>query len=300
MKSFREKSYDLQSKGFDTYVKEGKKVDVAKSWFKEETVDRWRVNRMYETVDPILESDRNASWLTVGDGRFGLDACYIMRKGSKALPTDISDTLLKESKEKGLIDEYSVENAEALSFNDESFDYVYCKDAYHHFPRPMIALYEMLRVANKGVFLMEPNDVYLPSNISAMFFRNMLSILKKKLNGKYFKFDFELSGNFVYFISRREIEKTAVAMNYRAVAFKNLNDAYYKGGEHENLSENGPIQKKTKRMIRFRNFLCSIKMLDYTLLAAVIFKKEPSKITIDRLKNDGYDVIMLPFNPYIK
>jgi SAM-dependent methyltransferase len=40
---------------------------------------------------------------------------------------------------------FQKENAEQLSFEDESFDFVLCKEAYHHFPRPMIALYEMIR-----------------------------------------------------------------------------------------------------------------------------------------------------------
>lgn len=39
---------------------------------------------------------------------------------------------------------------------DDAFDYVLCKDSYHHMPRPMIALYQMLRVARRAVVLIEP------------------------------------------------------------------------------------------------------------------------------------------------
>lgn len=53
---------------------------------------------------------------------------------------------------------YSVENAESLSFRDNEFEVAFCKEAYHHFPRPFLALYEMLRVASKAVVLAEPND----------------------------------------------------------------------------------------------------------------------------------------------
>ncbi len=60
--------------------------------------------------------------------------------------------LLGKGSELGFIGEYSAQNAESLSFASNSFDYVFCKDAMHHCPRPVIALYEMLRVARGGCF----------------------------------------------------------------------------------------------------------------------------------------------------
>ena len=65
--------------------------------------------------------------------------------------TDIAEVLLKEAKEEGYIKAYSKENAESLSFADNEFDFVFCKESYHHFPRPMIALYEILRVVKRGL-----------------------------------------------------------------------------------------------------------------------------------------------------
>ena len=54
------------------------------------------------------------------------------------LVTDISSNLLKEAKDIGYISKYKQENAESLSFQDDEFDYVFCKESYHHFPRPMM------------------------------------------------------------------------------------------------------------------------------------------------------------------
>ena len=40
---------------------------------------------------------------------------------------------------------------------------------------------------------------------------------------------FESTGNYAYHISKREIEKVALALNYQYVAFKGLNDSYFSG-----------------------------------------------------------------------
>lgn len=153
-------SYINQSEYLKKYIKGSKEEIHSKTWLDTNTVDAWRHRRMYQLLDPLLTIDPNANWVTVGDGRFGLDAQYIANAGCQVLPTDISDTLLKKAYDLGIIKKFQVENAEKLTFENESFDYVFCKESYHHFPRPTIALYEMLRIAKKGVILIEPNDVY--------------------------------------------------------------------------------------------------------------------------------------------
>jgi SAM-dependent methyltransferase len=47
--------------------------------------------------------------------------------------------------------------AEALPFNDGSFDVVFCASLLHHLPDPQDAIEEMARVARKFVVLCEPN-----------------------------------------------------------------------------------------------------------------------------------------------
>ena len=81
---------------------------------------------MYEMIAPILEQNPNNEWLTVGDGRYGKDAKYIIENGSNAIASDISEYLLKEAKEIGYIKEYQICNAESLSFKDSRFDYIFC------------------------------------------------------------------------------------------------------------------------------------------------------------------------------
>lgn len=297
-RSFQEKSYQQHSEHFNEYSPGGKKEAHAKTWFEKDTVDAWRHQRMYQVLDPILIADPGAKWLTVGDGRYGKDAKYILEKGCDALASNISDVLLKEAKDLGYISEYKKENAESLSFQDSEFDYVFCKESYHHFPRPMIALYEMLRVASKGVLLIEPNDACINNKFSEILFRNLKNIIKLLLRRKI-DIPFEESGNFIFSISRREIEKVALGLNYKIIAFKGINDRYFAGVEYEKLSEKGPLQKKVRVLINIANFLCKLGFMDYGILAAIIFKKEPSKELVQQLTKEGYDIIHLPDNPYI-
>jgi ubiquinone/menaquinone biosynthesis C-methylase UbiE len=275
----------------------GEKEAFPKTWV--DTVGAWRNQRMYKLLDPIIDTDKNAKWLTVGDGGHGKDGNYIQQKGCDVLVTDISSNLLKEAKDIGYISKYKQENAESLSFKDDEFDYVYCKQAYHHFSRPMLALYEMLRVARKGVVLIEPKDMFINERLSEVFFRSLKNIIKILLRRKEFRNFFEYQGNYVYSISRREIEKVALGLNYRTVAFKGINDAYVKGIESEKLVEKGPLQKKIKLKINYLNTLNKLKLMDYVMLGIIIFKRKPSKELLQQLVNGGYEITHLSKNPYI-
>ncbi len=298
-KSFQERSYQQHAELFEEYSSGGEKETQAKTWLEKDTVDAWLHQRMHQSLDPILKADPNAKWLTVGDGRYGNDAKYILEQGCDALASDISDTLLKEAKDIGYISKYKKENAESLSFQDSEFDYIFCKESYHHFPRPMLALYEMLRVAKKGVLLIEPNDAYINNRLSEILFRNLKHFIKGLLRRNVSRHIFEDGGNYVFNISRREIEKVALGLNYRIIAFKGINAAYYGGVEYEKLSENGPLQKRVRLRIDIADFFCKLRFLDYAVLAAIIFKQEPSEEMFQQLTKEGYEIIHLPDNPGI-
>jgi SAM-dependent methyltransferase len=56
---------------------------------------------------------------------------------------------------------YELANAEALPYATRSFDLVLCKEALHHLARPVLGLYEMLRVCRQRAVLIEPWDCAL-------------------------------------------------------------------------------------------------------------------------------------------
>ena len=290
-----QRSYFLQKFHMDEIVKEMDRMKHSQTWLRNDTVDAWRHQRMKNHIDPLLEAYTKAKWLTVGDGRYGTDANYIENKGLDVLATDISVALLKMGKKLGFIKKYKKENAERLSFKDESFDFVFCKESLHHFPRPIVALYEMLRVAKKGAILIEPNDAPsgFQSAILGIVFRKRL-----KRRGKYFN-SFEESGNYVYKISERELEKVALGLGLSNIAFKGIDDFYIKGVEYEKLSEFSLIFIKVKLALLVMEILYKLKFRQRSLLVAIIFKDNPTNNTRRKLIDRGFKIIDLPKNPYL-
>lgn len=48
--------------------------EIHESWFDEGSADFWRHRRMYEMIAPLAAAHQDSKWLTVGDGRYGLDS----------------------------------------------------------------------------------------------------------------------------------------------------------------------------------------------------------------------------------
>lgn len=300
---FNAKSYELHRQ---LYNQVGS--DTAEQWKREDTVDYWRHKRMYDTLLPLLNNYPDRKWLTIGDGKFGTDAHYLLKYTPHVLATDIAEDCLKMARECGYIPEYQIENAEHLSFPDNSFDFVLTKEAYHHFPRPAIAVYEMLRVARNAVILIEPNDpnCITPQNfdLSTGFFWFVQSIknrIKQLLNKDiyYSQGNYEPAGNFVYAISEREIEKMALGLNYDMVAFKGINDEYIEGAENELLKDKGPIYNNIQQVIDAEDEKVRKGKRVYSILTAIIFKEMPDEACIRDMEKDGYKITRLMKNPYI-
>ena len=294
-----QKSYSAQASGYGSYAKGGPRANRAKSWFENDTVDAWRHARMYAMADPLLKSFPGSSWVTVGDGRCGRDSRYLAERGVDALATDISECLLSEARQAGALPDYRVENAEALSFDDGSFDFVFCKESYHHFPRPIVALYEMIRVSRKGVILIEPNDYLVPASPLMAIAYGIKSIVKEMLRRPMVKHQFETGGNYLYSLSRREMEKVSLGLGQEVVAFQGLNDCYVDGVEFEKATVESDIFRRVRRRIRLSDTLCRLGLKAPDLLAVILFKEKPSENVLKALTDAGYGIVSLPKNPYL-
>jgi SAM-dependent methyltransferase len=282
--SFQELSYNAQKEHWIRDASTPERLKIHQGWFREDTVDFWRHERMSEAVFECLVGARSDRWLTVGDGRYGLDAIRMVRRGfSDVTASDLSDHLLQISLQAGALQKISAENAERLSFTDRSFDYVLCKESFHHFPRPMLALYEMLRVACKGIVLIEPQDAYVDMPI---------------LSGDH-KATYESDGNYVYTLSRREVEKVALGLDLPAVAFKNLYDIFDPALTDELAQESNPNFTAFRARVQDIEARCARMELKHNMLLAVIFVTMPTEQEITRFSALGWSFEKLTRNPYI-
>ncbi len=290
-----------------------KRKVIHDSWLDEETVDYWRHSKMYQTIAPVAAHNKEAKWLSIGDGRYGLDA-YRLNKifNIDIFPTDISKSMISRGKDLGFISRYGVENAEELSFHDSAFDIVFCKESFHHFPRPMIALYEMIRVSKHAVILIEPNDYHVlkhPISFAKSLVKWLLSHLFWNDRYKNYNFSlfsckpssFEKSGNFVYTLSKIELEKITHALNLKEFAWKGHNDYYTKGCEFERAEPYNKVFTQTKKNIKKMDKRCRWLPLffDYNLITAVIFKTEIDKELKKEMQSFGYKFSEIKPNPYI-
>lgn len=293
-------AYKMQHEWMTKFDTDQSREKHSQTWFDSSTVDAWRHWRMYQLLDPFLDWNATARWLTIGDGRYGTDANYIARKVPDVTATDITEALLKKANQKGFISKFKAENAENLSFEDNSIDLIYCKEALHHVPRPFIALYEMLRVARKGIILLEPAD----KKMAMPFIGKMVVMCKSFLSqlglcAAPYDHEFEGSENYLYTLSLREAEKVGISLNCKQLIYKHLNDSYAAGVENEKILDKGPLKAKITKEISRRNFLCKLRIRPYDLVFCAIFHEALPRDQVLELEQNGYSVISLPQNPHL-
>jgi SAM-dependent methyltransferase len=308
-------SYESHRAEWERQAIDGERRERFRNWFRDDTADWWRHMRMYEPMHAFVHRP-DMTVVTIGDGRFGLDSIRLRNLGfSSVLPTDIGDGLLRRSKREGHIREYSVQNAEMLSFGDDGFDIVFCKESYHHFPRAPLALYEMIRVARHAVVLIEPRDYVIDHGQSRLIgplglLRGFVRWLRNRaglrpssvlVRERYLAGDaphFEESGNYMYTISTRELEKVALGMGLPAVALKGLNDEYVAGGEGEAAVDDSKLFTNMKGSIDRADQRAKAGIGSTTMLMAVLFKTLPDETTHRFFLEHDWLYQLTPQNPF--
>jgi SAM-dependent methyltransferase len=227
----------------------------------------------------------------VGDGSYGSDAYFLQQQGMDVLASSLTDHSLKIAADKGYLKKYAAVNAEQIPYEDESFDFVLCKEAYHHFPRPAIAFYEMLRVAKDAVVLIEPYDG------PKRFLEMIKEPAKKLLWGKNQTIHFEPSGNYIYRINPKQIGKKMAATGYAAVAYKTFNDIYFPRFGKSKCGSMG--HRITKLAIFAQDILCALRLLNPALVTLVAFKNTSLSDVEQLCGKSGFKLIFLPKNPYV-
>ena len=122
----------------------------------------------------------------------GMDIHYLKKfYDAKYFATDISQNAVQTTVNSFTDVKGQAEDLESLSFKDNTFDYSFVAAALHHLPRPLVGLYELYRVAKKGVIVIEPSD-------------SLLTRLATRLR---LATEIEESGNYVYRIHPWDIKR---------------------------------------------------------------------------------------------
>jgi len=233
------------------------------------SIDNHRHVRMIGMLaGELAAAHPDSSWLTVGDGHYGSDAIRLARHGVRAHASSLTAATLAISHKRGWISECSAQNAERLTFPDSSFDFVLCKETYHHLPRPAVAFYEMLRVARIAVVFIEPNRLAAtPPGFSRT--------LVKRATGRAVMAEYEPSGNYIFRLSLPEIIEMSRAIDLPAVAWRYYNDFYHPRLFHR------PAASATewalfRTGIFVQDFLCRMGLMPFGGLSCAVFKAEPT------------------------
>lgn len=281
----------------------------------EGSVDAWRHHRMMAPFRPFF-LQKSWRWLTVGDGS-GHDAARLLRIGvADVTASDLATARLAFAAEQGLIANYCEQNAEHMTTKDAEFNVVYCKEAFHHFPRPWIGLYEMIRTASDVVLLTEPRDWVIDrgrmQNIGP---RGVVRGLGRWLMTRFFNHlspvdaeqrftlgentpRYEDVGNYVFSISAREIEKVALGLDLPAVAFFGVDDDFQPGLHDSPANPLNPKFTALSQHLAASERRAAAGLGSTSLLLAAIFVRMPPQALMDSLRECGWYIRLLPRNPH--
>jgi SAM-dependent methyltransferase len=147
-------------------------------------------------------------------------------------------------------------NAEAIAFEDETFDMVFAHATLHHCHSPYKALAEMLRVARSWVAIFEPNDSVPARFAEFLRIKHPYEIVAVTANekGRGGVMDSDVP-NYIHRWSPRELKKTALSAQPDRQLLFNA-DRYWDFNltRHE-IELSSPIAGRVKRLMQMNRGL---------------------------------------------
>jgi len=219
----------------------------------------------------------------VEDQVLGLSDSMLVVCGSDAechlfVDMGFSDVVISNLDERMLPDQFaplrwSFQDAQRLTYEDASFDFVFVSDGLHHCASPHRALLEMYRVARKGIIVFESRDSLL------MRTANRLGLSPEYELEAVIDNDFRYGGvdntqipNFIYRWTEQDFEKTVKS-------FDPVGKQHFRYFYGLNL----PYETATYKKKRFKYY--AIKVADpFLQLFTRLFKKQCNSFAMVALK----------------
>ncbi|MBS1492489.1 MAG: class I SAM-dependent methyltransferase [Bacteroidetes bacterium] len=155
---------DKNLKEYYNKVYYGDKEEIEKGFVydsKEKVAEFWI--KWFEKIFKLLNvqtGNRKLLDVGCGDGTF---AGYSQSKGLDTYGIDFSETAIEKALKKFPQVKFSVGDAENLTFDTGTFDYVTCNGSLEHVPNMAKAVKEMVRVGKENCryFILVPNEKYI-------------------------------------------------------------------------------------------------------------------------------------------
>ncbi len=274
-------------------------------WLNMDNADSWGNMLPFETVREFFAGMPTQQIVTLGDSKGGKDARFFKELGHNVTATGVATDSLKAAAERGLIDNWARENAEALTFKNDSFDWAIVKEALHHMQRPYYAVDEMLRVSRKGIILIEPHNQqnYLTIKKAASY---VIKRLLAKVTGKIMPREFaqvplvsyEEPGNYAYKFHPYELSQCAIAKGILTVAYGYAYYFYEKGMEKLTGAAIENYKKQCREYMAGHDKRGGLE--SRPLLVFFIFKQPIDSISRACLEKQGFRFPVFPENPHKK
>jgi ubiquinone/menaquinone biosynthesis C-methylase UbiE len=125
-------------------------------------------------LDELVETQPDWQALDVATGA-GHTALLFASKVARMVATDLTQGMLAKAAElaqtQGLTNfETRLADAESLPFDDNQFDLVTCRLAFHHFPNPRQAVSEFVRVLKPGGILGFTDNIVVPNKQASAYY----------------------------------------------------------------------------------------------------------------------------------